>query len=67
MPPSGPLELTWKNDLDFGIPLMARIGKQSHFKKNCKKKFQNQVWVANLHDEELITTKQIIKKRNIYV
>lgn len=62
IPPSGLLGLTWKNDLDFGIPLVVRMSKDSPFKKGCKKQFQSQVWIYALQDEEPIIIERVAKQ-----
>ena len=62
IPSSGPPGLTWKNDLDFGIPLIIRISKDSPFKKGCKKQFQSQIWIAAIHDEEPITIERVAEQ-----
>ena len=62
IPPSVPLVLTWKNDLDFGISFIVQMSKDSSFRKGCKKQFQSQVWIAALHDEEPITIEIIVEQ-----
>ena len=62
VPPLGPLGLTWKNDLDFGLSLKVQMSKNSPFRNKCKKKFQQQVWIAALHDEEPITVECAIEQ-----
>ena len=39
IPPPGPLGLVWKNDLDFGLPLIVCMSSSSPFKKIIRQSF----------------------------
>jgi hypothetical protein len=62
IPPSGLLGLTWKNDLDFGIPLVVRMSKDSPCKKGCKKQYQSHVWIFALQHEEAIIIERVAEQ-----
>ena len=42
--------------------MIVCMGEYSMFKRGCKKKFQCQVLIASLHNEDLITVERVIEK-----
>ena len=59
---SVPLGIMLKDSKDFGILLIIWMNKHKTFTKECKKKFQYQVWLASINNEEPITFGFVLDK-----